>query len=209
MILYLFHLWCILWCFLRTLDVQVFLLLIYVNAKISIFKEKISELFILSDLNLIQTLLIPDLCAADHTLLSCSLSLFFFLSLSHSNPSFRAGSVSCCVGKRIPLQRTGHSGRTSPWSAAFWACLRPNETTSMSRRAALGSSTTMSGRPTWCTSPATSYRWAPGVLTVLLGKARNHNWLQNQTILICEVKTINILMMKCRHVFVRQTHTRM
>lgn len=82
------------------------------------------------------------------------------LCVSFSNPSFRAGSVSCCVGRRIPLRKTGRSGRTSPWSAASWASPRSSATPSTSRRAAPGSSTTTSGRRTWCTSPATSYRWA-------------------------------------------------
>lgn len=82
------------------------------------------------------------------------------LCVSFSNPSFRAGSVSCCVGRRIPLRKTGRSGRTSPWSAASWASPRSSATPSTSRRAAPGSSTTTSGRRTWCTSPASSYRWA-------------------------------------------------
>lgn len=50
--------------------------------------------------------------------------------------SCRAGCVSCCVGRRIPVQRTGPCGRTCAWSAGSSACHRPNETPSMSRRAA-------------------------------------------------------------------------
>lgn len=92
-----------------------------------------------------------DLCAKDFRVSP---------SVSPYNPSFRAGSVSCCGGRRIPLQRTGRSGKTSPWSAASWASPRPSATPSTSRRAAPGSSTTTSGRLTWCTSPLSSYRWA-------------------------------------------------
>lgn len=107
--------------------------------------------------------LVHILKSNDHDLLKCSSSLsllFLSSSLSLCNPSSRAGSASCCAGKRIRLQRTGRSGKTSPWSGASWASRRPNATPSTSRRAAPGSSTTTSDRRTWCTFPLTSYRWA-------------------------------------------------
>lgn len=61
--------------------------------------------------------------------------------------SLRGGCVSCYVGKKILLQKTGPYGRTSPWSEGSSAFRSQNVMPYMSRRA-MRCITMVTGRPT-------------------------------------------------------------
>lgn len=87
-----------------------------------------------------------------------SQGLFFFALNGTSQPptgrnwlitplSLRGGCVSCYAGKKIPLQKTGPCGRTSPWSEGSSVFLSQNVTPYMNRRATR-CITMATGRPT-------------------------------------------------------------